>query len=246
MATVFISHSSRDKNFTEELASELRKYGHQPVGDLGSLTVSPDWDAELLNALTESDVVVFLFTNNATGSENILGEVGSAKTLYSLVKKPHLIPVVFPGGTLPEPLSRVWAQVLPTVPTAAELGARINALIANLPTNSTTPLGNVFAPEKITLPWLREHVPVSYWIVLAGVLVSLVIGTFTFGVKAGQIPGVARFLSGKEPSSPAAMEAPKTGDAKTDGQQSPAVTGSGNDIQYNQPAPQKEKPKTSK
>jgi hypothetical protein len=62
MAKIFISHSSLDQSFAEEVGSRLRVYGHEPKGDIQSLTVTPDWDATLLNALTESDVVVFLFT----------------------------------------------------------------------------------------------------------------------------------------------------------------------------------------
>lgn len=112
MATVFVSHSSSDQAYAEEFASELRKYGHQPVGDIQSLRTSADWDSALLAAFATADVAVFLFTKNATGSENILAEVGAGKILYNRFQKPHLIPIVFPGGSLPFPLSRAWAQML--------------------------------------------------------------------------------------------------------------------------------------
>jgi hypothetical protein len=199
MANVFISHSSLDQGFAENFAAELRKYRHEPTGDVQGLRVSQDWDTSLLDALAEADVVVFLFTNHATGSENILAEVGSAKILSNLVKKPQLIPVVFPGGALPEPLSRVWAQILPAVPSPAELGAKVNSLIADLPMNPGTTLGTAFVGDKITPQWLWKYVPVSYWFTLVGLLVSLVIGTFAFGVKAGQIPWVAGMLGEKAP-----------------------------------------------
>jgi TIR domain-containing protein len=197
VAKIFISHSGLDQKFAEDFASELRKYDHEPTGDIG-MTVTQDWDTELLKALSESDVVVFLFTQNAVGSENILGEVGSAKALCNFAKKPHLLPVVFPGGSLPKPLSRVQAQMLSAAPTATVLGAQVNSLIAKLPIDSRTPLGDVFAPEKITFPWLWDHVSVGYWITLLTVLLGIIGTTFTLGFKAGQTPEFARFFGGKE------------------------------------------------
>jgi hypothetical protein len=137
MAKVFISHSSRDQGFAEEFAAELRRYGHEPLGDL-ALRVSTDWDTQLQNALADSDFVVFLFTEQAIGSENILAEVGAAKALYNRFKTPRLIPVVIPGGVLPKPLSRYWAQQLPAVPTAEGLCALIDSLIRKSPPKART------------------------------------------------------------------------------------------------------------
>jgi hypothetical protein len=96
--------------------------------------------------------------------------------------------------------------MLSAVPNAEEIAAKINSLIANLRIDSTTILGNVFAPETITLPWLREHVPVKYWLIVIGLVVSLLISSFAFGVKAGQIPWVASLFGEKTPS----PSAPKT------------------------------------
>jgi hypothetical protein len=79
----------------------------------------------------------------------------------------------------------------------------INSLIANLTVNPRLTLGVTFAPEKITPQWLWEHVSVNYWIALVGVLVSLVIGSFVSGVKAGQIAWVAQMVG--EKSTPADM-----------------------------------------
>jgi hypothetical protein len=198
MATVFISHSSKDQAFAESLAVELSKYGHKPAGDVAGITVSSNWDETLLKAIADSDVVVFLFTGNAIGSENILSEVGSAKVLNSAVKRPDIIPVVFQGGALPFPLSQVWAQIYQTPPTATELGAKINSLIASLPANTNkNTLGPAFAGDKVTLSWLREFVPVSYFLALAGILITLVVSTFALGVKAGQIPWVAALTGDK-------------------------------------------------
>ena len=93
MAKVFISHSSLDQGFAEEFAAELRRYGHEPLGDL-ALRVSTDWDTQLQNALADSDFVVFLFSEHAIGSENILAEVWSSEgTLQSLQDSP-----LDPGG----------------------------------------------------------------------------------------------------------------------------------------------------
>jgi hypothetical protein len=96
-----------------------------------------------------------VFTRDAIGSENILAEVDPAKALYRLVNRPHLIPIVFPGGRLPEPLSRVWAQVLPSRPSPQELAAKINTLIAGQPLDPRRTLAE-FPGDLVTLPWLFE------------------------------------------------------------------------------------------
>jgi TIR domain len=195
MAKVFISYRSLNRAFAQELAISLEGYGHQLAGDLRGLGVSPDYDITLSKDLTASDVIVFLFTEEASGSESILAEVGAAKILYELLKRPHMVPIVFPGGRLPEPISRVWAQVLLSQPSAQELGARVNTLIAGLSLEPTSALTEPFPGDKVTLLWLYDHVPVSYWISLAAVLISLVGGAFTLGIRAGQtipwLPGFA-------------------------------------------------------
>jgi TIR domain len=148
MAKVFISYRSLDRDYAQAFASSLELLGHDPMGDLQTSRISANWDVSLLNDLTKSDAVVFLFTKQATGSENILAEVGAAKALHHLWGRPNVIPVVFPGGQLPEPLASTWAQKLPGIPKQQELASRINALLSALPVPPANGTGAVVSPRK--------------------------------------------------------------------------------------------------
>jgi len=56
-------------------------------------------------------------------------------------------------------------------------------------------------PEKVTLSWLFHNFPIGYWLALGGLL----IGSFAFGVKVGQLDWV-QALVGNQPSNTKAMQ----------------------------------------
>jgi hypothetical protein len=66
-------------------------------------------------------------------------------------------------------------------------------------------------PQKVTVRWLVDHVPVHYWIAGVAALVSLGLGLFAWGFRLGQDPQAVEALSRVpwlERSSPT-PEAPK-------------------------------------
>jgi hypothetical protein len=195
MAKIFISHSGKDQAFAEALASELRKSQHEPKGDIQPMVGVQDLHNALLHELAESDVVVFLFTPNAVGSENILAEVGAARALCNIMQRPHIIPVVFAGGVLPEPISRVFAEFAPPSSQPPDLAMRLHAVITRLPLPSRRGVPKI--DEKVTMRWVWDNVPATYWFALVSLLVSIAIGALTIGVKAGQDPSIARLFGEK-------------------------------------------------
>lgn len=61
------------------------------------------------------------------------------------------------------------------------------------PTRAATaasPAQSLPLPQKVTLAWLLEHVPVKLWIAFTGILIA----AFALGARIGMIPDVVRWL----------------------------------------------------
>ena len=85
MASVFVSHSSRDRVATERVLERLRAAGFAALfvdfdPDRG-IPVGRNWERELYAQLRKTDAVVFLASEASVASSWCLLEVGLARSL---------------------------------------------------------------------------------------------------------------------------------------------------------------------
>jgi len=95
-------------------------------------------------------------------------------------------------------------------PDPATQGRRF--LRSSKPPSLSPPRSRLPDPEKVTLEWLRIHVPLRYWIAVALGLFGLVSGAFVAGVRLGQndtfVRSFAPFLRVNDSSAPIAEHPP--------------------------------------
>src|SRR4051812_23735107 len=96
MASVFVSHSSRDRVVTEHVVARLRAEGFAALfvdfdPDQG-IPAGRDWERELYAQLRRSDAVIFLASEASVASRWCLAELSLARSLGRPVSR---------GGRLP-------------------------------------------------------------------------------------------------------------------------------------------------
>lgn len=87
--TVFISHSSKDDDFVDQLAADLRQSGVQTWVDHKDIVAGEDWDDSVQAALDRCDAMVLVLTPESVASRNVKVEWAR----YLKVDKP-IIPVI--------------------------------------------------------------------------------------------------------------------------------------------------------
>ncbi|MBB4184781.1 hypothetical protein GGE07_001407 [Sinorhizobium terangae] len=129
MAKVFISHSSRNKEYADQLAHGLIEFGHQPLYDGTLLSPGSEWNKILEQALDDADVIVFLISQESMESSWVLNEIGRAKALAGGGRK-LLIPVIIDNIPVPDIL-RQWLALMGRGRPAREVTGEIALSIAN-------------------------------------------------------------------------------------------------------------------
>src|SRR4051812_6740483 len=85
MASVFISHSSRDRAVTEQVAERLRAAGFAALfvdfDPEQGISAGRNWERELYTELRRTDAVIFLASEASVASSWCLLEVGLARSL---------------------------------------------------------------------------------------------------------------------------------------------------------------------
>src|ERR1044072_8642937 len=79
MAKVYISYNHRDREIACDIASGLKKSGHELTIDVESLAPGQEWRSALTDALQLSDVFISLLTKNSIASQFVLTELGAAR-----------------------------------------------------------------------------------------------------------------------------------------------------------------------
>src|ERR1700674_5237739 len=90
---VFLSHSSRDKKVTRELAERLRADGLRVCFDLGKIRDGGNAAANLEYALQHSRVLVLCMSAHAFGTEWIRLETSTLRFRDPLNKERRFIPL---------------------------------------------------------------------------------------------------------------------------------------------------------
>lgn len=129
MAKVFISHSNRNKDYTEEFAQGLVEFGHQPLYDSTLLSIGSNWREILEQALDDAEVIVFLISLESLESTWVLNEIGRAKALASGGQK-LLIPVIIDDIPVPDIL-RQWLALMGRGRPAREVAGEVALAIVD-------------------------------------------------------------------------------------------------------------------
>jgi TIR domain len=109
MASIYISHSRKDRELATQVALELRDAGQNVFIDIAGLTPGADWRTALTKALSEADVILVLITVNSESSKWVMSEIGAARAYQQTRGDIMLIPVVVGEVELPPLISDIQA-----------------------------------------------------------------------------------------------------------------------------------------
>jgi hypothetical protein len=108
MTRIFISYSSRDVQIAEEIDDCLKKEGFDIWRD--KREIETDWSKEISDVLTSRDIILVIWTKNASASSYVKSEWLTARALGKLIK-----PILFSkdklNEELPQPLRNLQAIV---------------------------------------------------------------------------------------------------------------------------------------
>jgi len=88
MTSIFISYSSKDVKIAENIHKFLVENGHDAWRD--QRNIEADWSYEIADALTRQDLMLLLWTRNASESDYVKSEWMNARALGKVIK-----PVLF-------------------------------------------------------------------------------------------------------------------------------------------------------
>src|SRR4051794_3613088 len=98
MASVFVSHSSRDRAVTEQVAARLRAAGYAALfvdfDPEQGIPAGRSWERELYAQLRQTDAVIFLASPAATASRWCFAELSLARSLARPIFPIRLAPGV--------------------------------------------------------------------------------------------------------------------------------------------------------
>ena len=98
LTRLFISYSSKDLQLAEEIDDHLKAEGFDVWRD--KREIETDWSKEIANALTSSDIILVIWTKNASTSRYVKNEWLTARALGKLIK-----PILFSKDKLNEELN---------------------------------------------------------------------------------------------------------------------------------------------
>jgi hypothetical protein len=103
-ARVFLSHSSRDKDFARHLAEDLKRHGATVWLDEAALEPGGRWKQQLKRAISDNDFVVVVLTPASVHSKWVKYEVDSALSQGAKEGRVKLIPLLFEDCDVPREL----------------------------------------------------------------------------------------------------------------------------------------------
>ena len=109
MATpsVFISYSSKDVKIAEAIENHLLENGFDDKVWRDKRKIETDWSREIANALSKSDIVLLIWSENSSKSEWVKNEWLTARALG----KPIQLVIISALDKLPKPLANLDAIV---------------------------------------------------------------------------------------------------------------------------------------
>jgi len=109
---VFISHSSKDKNFADALVAKLEGRSIRCWVAPRDIPVGVEWAAAILNGIEQCQLMVIIFSQNSNNSPQVLRELERAIN-HRLTIIPIRIEDMFPTGSMEYYLSAVhWLDAI--------------------------------------------------------------------------------------------------------------------------------------
>lgn len=109
---VFISHSSKDKNFADALVAKLEGRSIRCWVAPRDIPVGVEWAAAILNGIEQCQLMVIIFSQNSNSSPQVLREVERAIN-HRLTIIPIRIEDLVPTGSMEYYLSAVhWLDAI--------------------------------------------------------------------------------------------------------------------------------------
>jgi hypothetical protein len=199
---VFISYSHTDKAIADAICHRLEAAAIRCWIAPRDVEVGRDWDEAILEAITETRILVVVFSAAANASRHIKNEVAAALNANSIIF-PFRIEDVHPTGALQLHLGRThWLDAI-TPPLEVHIDALINTALRVL---ASAGAGNL-APSPVLPP--RLNTPISRqprWIWAVLFILLALPGIASFGYitlnrvpTAPSEPSVERQKDGLEP-----------------------------------------------
>ena len=101
MATVFLSHSSKDKDFVRKLANDLTEMGHTPWLDERDIRAGESIVGKVGEGVAKADYVVIVLSNNSVQSGWFAREWEAKLWQEINQRKTMVIPVLFEDCEIP-------------------------------------------------------------------------------------------------------------------------------------------------
>ncbi|RKY18091.1 MAG: hypothetical protein DRP63_02625 [Planctomycetota bacterium] len=150
MARIFISHSSKDKEFATRLAQDLKEMGHQPWLDEWEIKVGECIVTKIEEGVSVSDYMVIVLTQDSISSGWVEKEWKSAYWREIERKKVVVLPALLSQCEIP-PLLRTKRYADFTKGYAVGFAHLVQAIMPpSLETAKTQLMGQHHAEEKIS------------------------------------------------------------------------------------------------
>jgi energy-coupling factor transporter ATP-binding protein EcfA2 len=158
MASIFVSHSSRDRAATEQVVARLRGAGFAALfvdfDPAQGISAGRNWERELYGQLRKTDAVVFLASEASVASRWCFAELSLARSLGRPV-----FPVrVQPGVAMPLLGDVQWVELTDAAPANVEVG--LARLLAGLHSAGLDPADSfAWNPHRSPYPGLVPFAP---------------------------------------------------------------------------------------
>lgn len=101
MAKIFISHSSKDKKFVRELASDLEKLGHKPWLDEREIKTGESIPSKIEQGISKADYMIVVLSKDSVKSEWVKKELQPMHMYETEQKKKLILPVLISDCKIP-------------------------------------------------------------------------------------------------------------------------------------------------
>lgn len=129
MPSLFLSHSSRDKFFVQELAQRLQQYGVKVWIDEAEINVGDSLTEKIGRAIDETDYVGVVLSHNSVNSEWVLRELQIALQKELKKRKVVILPILIESVEIPPFLrDKLYADFTSPKKTAQSFAKLLKAL----------------------------------------------------------------------------------------------------------------------
>ncbi len=161
---IFFSYSRNDASaFALKLAADLRRAGLNIWMDQLDIHPSQKWDMEIQKALTASEFILFIVSENSVISDNVLDEVN-----HGLNNKKKVIPIIIGKCEIPYRVSRFQY-----VDFMHDYENGLSTLLRDLDPENTNAL--IIPEEKHRSSFFRLHKKLLYF---GGAALVIILGLF--------------------------------------------------------------------